>query len=255
MNLPVPHRGNSKLQEWKNTINAKTRVHKGTSGTSGVNLSRPDLTEIRVFQRLSNWVAVDFKLHLVAEAGWAILGTELSSVLLASSWRPATLCPQASTSLITTHFQLQLKCLEFSAMSPQNQNCTSEGAVRYIISRKQGLQVSIHSIGNAAGSFACGWWGRKELVALDHWGTWSKHHLVSPFIGALPFDGGKGSKKLSMRWKTRPIRWCYLNFHQETCQEGTLRHILGSPWNAYALCLDDALEIGKGWVQAAVKGA
>ena len=30
---------------------------------------------------------------------------------------------------------------------------------------------------------------------------------------------------------------------------------LGSPWNAYALCLDDALEIGKGWVQAAVKGA
>ena len=43
--------------------------------------------------------------------------------------------------------------------------------VRYIISHKQGLQVSIHSIGNAAGSFACGWWGRKELVALDHWGT------------------------------------------------------------------------------------
>ena len=34
-----------------------------------------------------------------------------------------------------------------------------------------------------------------------------------------------------------------------------LRETLGSPWNAYALCLDDALEIGKGWVQAAVKGA
>ena len=101
-------------------------------------------------------------------------------------------------------------------MSPQNQNCTSEGVVRYIRSHKQGLQVSIHSIGNAAGSFACGWWGRKELVPLDHWGTWIKHHLVSPFVGALPFDGGKGSKKLSMRWKTRPIRWCYLNFHQET---------------------------------------
>lgn len=32
-------------------------------------------------------------------------------------------------------------------------------------------------------------------------------------------------------------------------------YVLGSPWNAYALCLDDALEIGKGWVQAAVKGA
>ena len=30
---------------------------------------------------------------------------------------------------------------------------------------------------------------------------------------------------------------------------------LGSPWNAYALCLDDALDIGKGWVHAAVKGA
>ena len=35
----------------------------------------------------------------------------------------------------------------------------------------------------------------------------------------------------------------------------TYRFILGRPWNAYALCLDDALEIGKGWVQAAVKGA
>ena len=32
-------------------------------------------------------------------------------------------------------------------MSPQNQNCTSEGAVRYIISHKKCLQVSIHSIG------------------------------------------------------------------------------------------------------------
>ena len=32
-------------------------------------------------------------------------------------------------------------------------------------------------------------------------------------------------------------------------------YLLGSPWNAYALCLDDALEIGKGWVLAAVKGA
>ena len=35
----------------------------------------------------------------------------------------------------------------------------------------------------------------------------------------------------------------------------THQYVLGSPWNAYALCLDDALEIGKGWVQAAVKGA
>ena len=31
--------------------------------------------------------------------------------------------------------------------------------------------------------------------------------------------------------------------------------MLGSPWNAYALCVDDAWEIGKGWVQVAVKGA
>ena len=78
---------------------------------------------------------------------------------------------------------------------------TSESAVRYM-SHKQG-HGSIHSIGSAAGSFVCGaWW-------------WSKL-APPPFIGALPFDGCKGSKKLSMRWKTRPIRRCYLNFHQQT---------------------------------------
>ena len=38
-------------------------------------------------------------------------------------------------------------------------------------------------------------------------------------------------------------------------RNGFLRETLGSPWNAYALCLDDALGIGKGWVHAAVKGA
>ena len=45
----------------------------------------------------------------------------------------------------------------------------------------------------------------------------------------------------------------YSNFHATA----SFRKIdnLGSPWNAYALCIDDALEIGKGWVQAAVKGA
>ena len=30
---------------------------------------------------------------------------------------------------------------------------------------------------------------------------------------------------------------------------------LGSHWNAYALSFDDALDIGKRWVHAAVKGA
>ena len=95
-------------------------------------------------------------------------------------------------------------------MSPQNQNCTSESAVRYI-SHKQG-HGSIYCIGSAAGSFVCGgwWWGKLA---------------PTPFIGALPFDGGKGLKKLSIRWKTRPIRRCYLNFHQQTWKAyyGTLK--------------------------------
>ena len=42
---------------------------------------------------------------------------------------------------------------------------------------------------------------------------------------------------------------------QTTIYIYTYTYMLGSPWNAYALCLDDAVEIGKGWVQAAVKGA
>ena len=126
---------------------------------------------------------------------------------LASSWRPATILPHEHiASLGMEHlawlsFVQACMLLEFSAMSPQNQNCTSESAVRYI-SHKQD-HGSIYSIGSAAGSFVCGgwWWGKLA---------------PPPFIGALPFDGGKGSKKLSMRWKTRPIRRCYLNFHQQT---------------------------------------
>ena len=49
-----------------------------------------------------------------------------------------------------------------------------------------------------------------------------------------------------------PGKW----FNDGTSAHATLPYsALGSPWNAYALCLDDALEIGKGWVQPAVKGA
>ena len=43
--------------------------------------------------------------------------------------------------------------------------------------------------------------------------------------------------------------------HKPGSPWGKLGATLGSPWNAYALCRDDALEIGKGWVHAAVKGA
>ena len=46
-----------------------------------------------------------------------------------------------------------------------------------------------------------------------------------------------------------------LNSEKRNGRNRFLRETLGSPWNAYALCLDDALEIGKGWVQAAIKGA
>ena len=160
--------------------------------SSGIALKNVEKTEKPMW--LNIWPHAYVKLGWNIWLGWVLCGHELSSVLLASSWRPATICPRASASLVTTHFQLQLVCLEFSAMSPQNQNCTSESAVRYK-SHKQD-HGSIYFIGSAAGSFVCGgwWWGKLA---------------PPPFIGALPFDGGKGSKKLSMRWKTRPIR------HQE----------------------------------------
>ena len=100
-------RGSSKLpEEWKNTTDSKTWVHKSCSylvfctrllkyrleaaqDSGTVNLSRWNFnrtrTEIRVLQRVSKWVAVDFKLHMVAEAS-ANPG-EFSSVLPVS-WDP-----------------------------------------------------------------------------------------------------------------------------------------------------------------------
>ena len=89
MNRPVPQQHCNSVplqQEWKNTTDSETWV-------SCANLN---CTEIRVLKRVGKWVAVDFKLHLVAEAVSANPGNEFSSVLSVSFPRgPAKLCPQA----------------------------------------------------------------------------------------------------------------------------------------------------------------
>ena len=97
MNRPVPQQHCNSVplqQEWKNTTDSETWV-------SCANLN---CTEIRVLKRVGKWVAVDFKLHLVAEAVSANPGNEFSSVLSVSSPGTGKTSP---ASLISSRFQVQ----------------------------------------------------------------------------------------------------------------------------------------------------
>ena len=71
---------------------------------SGMSCANLNCTEIRVLKRVGKWVAVDFKLHLVAEAVSANPGNEFSSVLSVSFPGTGKTSP---ASLISSRFQVQ----------------------------------------------------------------------------------------------------------------------------------------------------
>ena len=88
MNRPVPQQHCNSVplqQEWKNPTDSETWV-------SCANLN---CTEIRVLKRVGKWVAVDFKLHLVAEAVSQTLAMSLVPFSQSLPRGPAKLRPQA----------------------------------------------------------------------------------------------------------------------------------------------------------------